>query len=78
MDHYDMSQVLQQYSEGWCIDRASTLCFYDSRYFFIKFKRPSESQIMMHWNLPPHMNEKLAELQELAKQPEEKISETIL
>jgi hypothetical protein len=33
---------------------------------------------MMHWNLPPHMNEKLAELQELAKQPEEKISETIL
>ncbi|KAJ7858360.1 hypothetical protein B0H14DRAFT_3447280 [Mycena olivaceomarginata] len=75
-EEHPLRKVLQQYSEGWCIDRASTLCFYDSRYFFIKFKRPSESQIMMHWNLPSHMNEKLAELQELAKQPEEKITLT--
>jgi hypothetical protein len=66
-------QVLVQYGEGWCIERGSTLCFYDSRYFFLKFKRPGESGIKMHWNLPPHMNEKYHELRNLAEQPEEQI-----
>ncbi|KAF7339157.1 hypothetical protein MVEN_01992800 [Mycena venus] len=74
LEEHPLRKVLEQYSEGWCIERASTLCFYDSRYFFIKFKRPNDNQIMMHWNLPPHMNEKLRELQELAQQPEEKIT----
>ncbi|KAF7349960.1 hypothetical protein MVEN_01297100 [Mycena venus] len=75
-EEHPLRKVLEQYSEGWCIDRASTLCFYDSKYFFIKFRGPGESQIMMHWNLPPHMNEKLRELQELMQQPEEKLTLT--
>ncbi|KAJ7809195.1 hypothetical protein B0H14DRAFT_2608257 [Mycena olivaceomarginata] len=52
---------------------ASTLCFYDSRYFFLKFKRPGDSQIQMNWNLPPNMDGKLRALQNAAQQPEEQM-----
>ncbi|KAJ7342510.1 hypothetical protein DFH08DRAFT_874429 [Mycena albidolilacea] len=72
-EDHPLYKVLVQYGEGWCIERGSTLCFYDSRYFFLKFKRPGESGIKMHWNLPPHMNEKYHELRNLAEQPEEQI-----
>jgi hypothetical protein len=65
--------VLVEHSDGWCIERGSTLCFYDSRYFFLKFRRPGEILVKMHWNLPPNMNTKSAELKEVAKQPEEQI-----
>ncbi|KAJ6566029.1 hypothetical protein B0H19DRAFT_1066383 [Mycena capillaripes] len=29
-EEHPLRKVLEQYSEGWCIDRASMLCFYDS------------------------------------------------
>jgi hypothetical protein len=63
---------LSQYSEGWCIERGSTLCIYDSQ-FFLKFKRPGQSQIKLHWNLPEAAGTKLRELMELMKQPEEQL-----
>jgi hypothetical protein len=65
--------VLLEYQTGWCIDRASTLCFYDSQYFFLKFKKPGDPQIKMHSNLPIHVASKYRELRELANQPEEQI-----
>ncbi|KAJ7828359.1 hypothetical protein B0H14DRAFT_3873320 [Mycena olivaceomarginata] len=72
-EEHPLYKVLMEYSNGWCIERGSTLCFYDSRYFFLKFKRPGESVVQMRWNLPPNMNAKLAELREVAEQPEEQI-----
>ncbi|KAJ7218668.1 hypothetical protein GGX14DRAFT_437563 [Mycena pura] len=71
---HPLYKVLSEYKEGWCIERGSTLCFYDSQYFFLKFKQPGSTQVKMHWNLPPHIAEKLNELREGAKQPEEKIA----
>ncbi|KAJ7153250.1 hypothetical protein C8R46DRAFT_1357155 [Mycena filopes] len=72
---HPLYQILTQYAEGWCIDRASTLCFYDSRYFFLKFKQPGQNQIKMHWNLPPDMGARLAQLREQAAQPEEQMAQ---
>ncbi|KAJ6568850.1 hypothetical protein B0H19DRAFT_1256555 [Mycena capillaripes] len=74
-EEHPLYKVLMEYSDGWCVERGSTLCFYDSRYFFLKFKRPGESVIQMRWNLPPNMNAKLAELREEAEQPEEQIGD---
>ncbi|KAJ7812328.1 hypothetical protein B0H14DRAFT_3150394 [Mycena olivaceomarginata] len=73
-EDHPLYKVLVEYSDGWCIERGSTLCFYDPRYFFLKFRRPGESLIQMHWNLPPNLNAKLAELREVAEQPEEQIA----
>ncbi|KAJ7911845.1 hypothetical protein B0H13DRAFT_1614139 [Mycena leptocephala] len=70
---HPLYKVLSQYSEGWCIERGSTLCFYDSQFFFLKFKRPGQSQIKLHWNLPEAAGTKLRELMELMKQPEEQL-----
>ncbi|KAJ6569804.1 hypothetical protein DFH09DRAFT_1362972 [Mycena vulgaris] len=72
-EEHPLYKVLVEHRDGWCIVRGSTLCFYDSRYFYLKFKRPGESEIRMHWNLPPNMNAKLAELREEAQQPEDQI-----
>ncbi|KAJ7771304.1 hypothetical protein DFH07DRAFT_803963 [Mycena maculata] len=66
-----LNKVLSEFSKGWCIERGSTLCFYDSAYFFLKFKQPGGSTIQMRWNLPPNMATRLTELQEIAKTPEE-------
>ncbi|KAJ7155689.1 hypothetical protein C8R46DRAFT_1196460 [Mycena filopes] len=73
-EDHPLYKVLKQYAEGWCIDRASTLCFYDSRYFFLKFKQPGQTQTKLHWNLPPDMGAKLAQLREQAQLPEEQIA----
>ncbi|KAF8205270.1 hypothetical protein K438DRAFT_1715679 [Mycena galopus ATCC 62051] len=70
-EEHPLAKVLAQYRDGWCIDRGSTLCFYDSRYFFLKFKRPGQNETKMHWNLPTDVNAKLLELREQAQQPEE-------
>ncbi|KAJ7342515.1 hypothetical protein DFH08DRAFT_240518 [Mycena albidolilacea] len=72
-EEHPLHKVLVQYN-GWCIERGSTLCFYDSRYFFLKFKRPGDSQIQMNWNLPPNMDAKLRALQNAAQQPEEQMA----
>ncbi|KAF7345314.1 hypothetical protein MSAN_01908200 [Mycena sanguinolenta] len=71
-EEHPLYKVLAQYGSGWCIERGSSLCFYDSRFFYLKFKRPGQNEIKMHWNLPINMNEKLLELRQLAEQPAEK------
>ncbi|KAJ7487986.1 hypothetical protein FB451DRAFT_1226130 [Mycena latifolia] len=74
---HPLYKVLLEFStpgEGWCIERGSTLCFYDSRYFYLKFKKPNESTIRMSWNLPPPIAEKLEALREEAKKPEEQMA----
>ncbi|KAJ7173179.1 hypothetical protein C8R46DRAFT_1189555 [Mycena filopes] len=73
-EDHPLYKVLSQYAEGWCIDRASTLCFYDSRYFFLKFKQPGQTQTKLYWNLPPDMGAKLAQLREQALLPEDQIA----
>ncbi|KAJ6523959.1 hypothetical protein DFH09DRAFT_1372285 [Mycena vulgaris] len=60
--------------DGWYIDRGSTLCFYDSRFYFLKFKKAGNNTTRMRWNLPVHVSAKLAELKEIAQQPEEQIA----
>ncbi|KAJ6626251.1 hypothetical protein B0H10DRAFT_2430024 [Mycena sp. CBHHK59/15] len=72
-DH-PLNKVCQEFDEGWCIERGSTLCFYDSRYFFLKLKRPGNNAIQMRWNLPPNMGAKLAELRQVAAQPDEMLA----
>ncbi|KAJ6489937.1 hypothetical protein C8R45DRAFT_901542 [Mycena sanguinolenta] len=73
-EEHPLFKVVQQYKEpGWCVERQSTLCFYDSRYFFLKFKRLGESgEVKMHWNLPPAMDVRLRHLMQQAEEPEEK------
>ncbi|KAJ6603469.1 hypothetical protein DFH09DRAFT_1124436 [Mycena vulgaris] len=71
---HPLYKILDQYADGWCIERGSTLCFYDSTYFFLKFKKPGESGYKLHWNLPANMGEKLQELREEAQKPEEQIA----
>ncbi|KAF7349102.1 hypothetical protein MVEN_01432300 [Mycena venus] len=73
-DHHPLRKVLQQHMDGWTLEIGSTLCFYDSRYFVLYFKRPGQSGMTMHWNLPPTMAQKLHALEEAAKQPEEQIA----
>ncbi|KAJ7627115.1 hypothetical protein FB45DRAFT_1059931 [Roridomyces roridus] len=69
-------QVLNEFSDppGWCIEYGSTLCFYDSRYFFLKFKRPGSSEIQMRWRLPAAAAEKLEAPREEAKTPAEQMA----
>ncbi|KAF7326879.1 hypothetical protein MVEN_02581800 [Mycena venus] len=75
-DH-PLHKVLVEFStpgDGWCIDRGSSLCLYDSRFFFLKFTRPGQNMVRMRWNLPSHIDAKFAALQELAQQPEERMA----
>ncbi|KAJ7238810.1 hypothetical protein B0H12DRAFT_1136728 [Mycena haematopus] len=72
-EEHPLYKVLAQYGDGWCIERGSTLCFYDSNFFYLKFKRPGQSEIKMRWNLPVTVNDKLLELRKQAEQPEEQI-----
>ncbi|KII95821.1 hypothetical protein PLICRDRAFT_34775 [Plicaturopsis crispa FD-325 SS-3] len=60
------------HNDPWCIQEGSTLCFYDSRYFFLQFKRPSGSQIQQRWCLPDTMAAKMTELVRLSETPEER------
>ncbi|KAJ7668788.1 hypothetical protein DFH06DRAFT_207683 [Mycena polygramma] len=73
-EDHPLYKVLAEHADGWCIERGSTLCFYDSKYFYLKFKKPGESRTMMHWNLPPNMAEKFQQLREEAQKPEEQIA----
>ncbi|KAJ7697818.1 hypothetical protein B0H17DRAFT_1197153 [Mycena rosella] len=59
---------------GWCIERGSSLCFYDSQFFFLKFAKQGERTVHTRWNLPIIVAEKLAELKRLAEAPEEKLA----
>ncbi|KAJ7817856.1 hypothetical protein B0H14DRAFT_3148054 [Mycena olivaceomarginata] len=74
---HPLYKVLVEFStpgDRWCLDRGSTLCFYDSRFFFLKFKRPGQNMIRMRWNLPKDMEAKFDALQQLAQQPEEQMA----
>ncbi|KAF9074501.1 hypothetical protein BDP27DRAFT_1259096 [Rhodocollybia butyracea] len=75
-DHplYKVLLEFGQPNEGWCIQHGSTLCFYDSQFFYLKFKKPQENTIQMRWNLPSHIAAKLEELKEIAQKPEEQIA----
>ncbi|KAE9398790.1 hypothetical protein BT96DRAFT_716264 [Gymnopus androsaceus JB14] len=76
-EDHPLYKVLLEFSQpnrGWCIEPGSTLCFYDSRFFYLKFKKPGESIIQMRSNLPTHIAAKLEELRELAQKPEEQMA----
>ncbi|KAJ7814218.1 hypothetical protein B0H14DRAFT_2522302 [Mycena olivaceomarginata] len=70
---HPLRKVLAKYSKGWCIDRASSLCFYDSRYYFLKFKQPGSTQLQITWNLPETMGTHLGELMGHMNDPEEQL-----
>jgi ribosome maturation protein Sdo1 len=55
----------------WIIDKGSSMCLYDDRYFMLKIKESNRSSFKLIYNLPPAMDEKLKELIELARTPEE-------
>ncbi|KAJ6623287.1 hypothetical protein B0H10DRAFT_809064 [Mycena sp. CBHHK59/15] len=69
---HPLYKVLVEFSEGgWCIERGSTLCMYDSRWYFLKFKRSGDGMLKMRWNIPLNMAARLAELKAIAERPEE-------
>ncbi|KAJ7456126.1 hypothetical protein FB451DRAFT_617113 [Mycena latifolia] len=73
-DHLLNKACAEMDGKEWCIERGSTLCFYDSRYFFLKFRRPGTDAVHMKWNLPPAVGAKLADLRQIAEQPEERLA----
>ncbi|KAJ7895397.1 hypothetical protein B0H13DRAFT_2035074 [Mycena leptocephala] len=68
---HPLYKILAEFSDGWCIDRGSTLCFYDSRFYFLKFTKPGDGGIKMRWNLPQPMTARLEELKVMAQDPAE-------
>ncbi|KAJ7613210.1 hypothetical protein FB45DRAFT_1036729 [Roridomyces roridus] len=77
-EDHPLLKVLKEFSEpGWCIEYGSTLCFYDSGYFYLKFKRSGSSEVQMRWRLPPAVMEKLQTLREQAETPAEQIAITV-
>jgi hypothetical protein len=73
-----VKQTIQEFSEQtkadgvpWLIQKGSSLCQYDSRYFFLAFKQENNPTIQYRWNLPPEMNSKLEDLRRVADLPEE-------
>ncbi|KAJ7702831.1 hypothetical protein B0H17DRAFT_922965, partial [Mycena rosella] len=73
-DAHPLFKALIEFSgAGWCIERGSTLCFYDSRFFFLKFKKPGETTIQMRWNLPTDVAAKLEDLKKTAQEPAEQL-----
>ncbi|KAJ6536365.1 hypothetical protein B0H19DRAFT_1183300 [Mycena capillaripes] len=73
---HPLYKILAEFSDGWCIDSGSTLCFYDSRFYFLKFTKPDgDGGIKMRWNLPRTMTERLEELKVIAQDPEERAAQ---
>jgi hypothetical protein len=68
---------LAEFIDGWCIDRGSQLCFYDSRFYFLKFTKPGDGGIKMRWNLPVTMTARLEELKVMAQDPAEHAGESM-
>ena len=58
-------------TQVWIVDKGSSMCLYDDRYYFLKFKKDNSGTIQLRYNLPPAMDQKLKELVELARTPEE-------
>ncbi|KAJ7062580.1 hypothetical protein C8F01DRAFT_1082226 [Mycena amicta] len=72
-----LHRTLTEFSSGgWCIERGSVLCFYDSQYYFLKFKQAQGGGVIqLRWNLPPGMKEVYEELRRVAEGPEEQMSD---
>ncbi|KAJ7362307.1 hypothetical protein DFH08DRAFT_840677 [Mycena albidolilacea] len=68
---HPLYKILAEFIDGWCIDRGSQLCFYDSRFYFLKFTKPGDGGIKMRWNLPVTMTARLEELKVMAQDPAE-------
>ncbi|KAG8822161.1 hypothetical protein FRB91_008190 [Serendipita sp. 411] len=67
---HPLHKVLEEFlnrGEGWIIEESSSLCFYDDRYFFLKFKRTGDDSMEMRWNLPEEMAARLSSLVDIAK-----------
>ncbi|KAJ7177421.1 hypothetical protein C8R43DRAFT_974769 [Mycena crocata] len=76
-DDHPLYKVLVDFSApgaGWCIQLGSSLCFYDSKYYFLKFMKPGDSMVHSRWNLPLHVAAKLQELKDMAQEPEEQMA----
>ncbi|KAJ7279472.1 hypothetical protein C8J57DRAFT_1303397 [Mycena rebaudengoi] len=75
-EDHPLYKVLSEFSkeEGWCLERGSTLCCYDSQFYFLKFKKAGDNTLRMRWNLPVHVAAKLTELKEIAQKPEEQMA----
>ncbi|KAJ7108979.1 hypothetical protein C8R43DRAFT_1043404 [Mycena crocata] len=76
-EDHPLYKVLVEFSApgaGWCIQLGSSLCFYDSKYYLLKFKKPGDSMVHSRWNLPLHVAAKLQELKDMAPEPEEQIA----
>ncbi|KAJ7254585.1 hypothetical protein C8J57DRAFT_1347268 [Mycena rebaudengoi] len=68
-EDHPLYKILSEFSDaGWYIEPGSTLCFYDSRFYFLKFKRAGDDTLRMRWNLPAHVGAKLTELKEIFAQ----------
>jgi hypothetical protein len=55
----------------WLLLKQSQLCLYDSRYFFLAFKKADSSVVRYRWNLPPEMGERFEGLRKTAELPDE-------
>lgn len=68
-------QALKKFDDDtehtWTVDKGSSLCLYDDRYYILRVKESDSSTSELVYNLPPAMDEKLKELIELARTPEE-------
>ncbi|TFK31762.1 hypothetical protein BDQ12DRAFT_618315 [Crucibulum laeve] len=63
-----LNKVLTEFGNGaWNIDRGSTLCLYDHRYFYLKFKNARTGSVEMRYHLPPVMENKVVELLALSR-----------
>ncbi|KAJ7061803.1 hypothetical protein C8F01DRAFT_1252582 [Mycena amicta] len=76
-EDHPLYKILSEFADGYSIERGSSLCFYDSRFYFLKFRKRGEGVTKMRWNLPVTMTAKLQELQEIATHPEEHAAQVV-
>lgn len=56
----------------WLLLPRSQLCTYDSRYFFLAFKKSDSHMVQYRWNLPEEMNDRFDDLRRTAELPDER------
>lgn len=75
------AQTLAEFSEmnvddnsgtPWLLLPRSQLCTYDSRYFFLAFKKSDSHMVQYRWNLPEEMNDRFDDLRRTAELPDER------
>lgn len=60
---------------GWTIQDGSTLSLYDDQWFCLKFQHIESNQVLMRFNLPMVMYERLMDLKKDTDEPETAIRE---